>query len=64
MASADTTLTSRELTDDEIEVQVIAELDDPAAWDEAIYVPPSKSVRFADKKKKEARATARRVCAV
>jgi hypothetical protein len=35
----------RTLTDDEIEAQVIAELDDPAAWDEAIYVPPSKSPR-------------------
>lgn len=35
----------RKLTDDEIEAQVIADLDDPSAWDEPIYVPPSKSPR-------------------
>lgn len=31
------------LTDDEIEAQVLADLDDPSAWDDPIYVPPSKS---------------------
>jgi len=35
----------RKLTDDEIESQVLADLADPSAWDEAIYVPPSKSPR-------------------
>lgn len=35
----------RKLTDDEIEAEVIAELDDPSAWDEAIYVPASKRTR-------------------
>jgi hypothetical protein len=35
----------RKLTDDEIEAQVLADLDDPSAWDEPIYVPPSKSPR-------------------
>jgi len=33
----------RKLTDDEIEAEVLADLDDPSAWDEPIYVPPSKS---------------------
>jgi|GEM_PF-3453279 len=33
----------RRLTDDEIEAEVLADLDDPSAWDEPIYVPPSKS---------------------
>jgi len=33
----------RKLTDDEIEAEVIAELDDPSAWEEPIFVPPSKS---------------------
>jgi hypothetical protein len=35
----------RKLTDDEIEAQMIADLDDPSAWEEPIYVPPSKSPR-------------------
>jgi hypothetical protein len=35
----------RKLTDDEIEAQVIADLDDPDAWGEPIYVPPSRSPR-------------------
>lgn len=35
----------RKLTDDEIEAQVIADLDDPSAWGDPIYVPPSKSPR-------------------
>jgi hypothetical protein len=35
----------RKLTDDEIEAEVLADLNDPSAWDEAIYVPPSKSPR-------------------
>lgn len=35
----------RKLTDDEIEAEVIADLHDPSAWDEPIYVPPSKSPR-------------------
>ena len=35
----------RKLTDDEIEAEVLADLDDPSAWEEAIYVPPSKSPR-------------------
>jgi len=39
------TIRKRKLTDDEIEAQVIADLDDPSAWGEAIYVPPSKSPR-------------------
>jgi hypothetical protein len=40
-------MTSRKqkLTDDEIEAQVLADMDDPSAWDEPIYVPPSKSPR-------------------
>jgi hypothetical protein len=33
----------RKLTDDEIEAEVLADLNDPSAWDEPIYVPPSKS---------------------
>ncbi|MEA2414110.1 MAG: hypothetical protein QOI58_767 [Thermoanaerobaculia bacterium] len=33
----------RKLTDDEIEAEVLADLDDPSAWDAPIYVPPSKS---------------------
>lgn len=33
----------RKLTDDEIEAEVLADLKDPSAWDEPIYVPPSKS---------------------
>jgi hypothetical protein len=35
----------RKLTDEEIDRLVIAEADDPAAWGEPIYVPPSKSPR-------------------
>ena len=35
----------RKLTDDEIEAQVIADLDDASAWDAPIYVPPSNSPR-------------------
>jgi hypothetical protein len=35
----------RKLTDDEIEAEVIADLNDPLAWDEPIYAPPSKSPR-------------------
>lgn len=37
--------TKRKLTDDEIDALVIAEADDPSAWGEPIYVPPSKSPR-------------------
>src|SRR4051794_16490053 len=33
----------RKLPDDEIEAEVVADLDDPSAWDEPIFVPPSKS---------------------
>jgi hypothetical protein len=39
------TTRKRKFTDDEIEAQMIADLDDPSAWDEPIYVPPSKSPR-------------------
>jgi hypothetical protein len=39
------TLRKRRFTDDEIEAQVLADLNDPSAWDEAIYVPPSNSPR-------------------
>lgn len=35
----------RKLTDDEVEAEVIADLEDPAAWDEPIHVPPSRSTR-------------------
>jgi hypothetical protein len=35
----------RKLTDDEIEAEVLKDLDDPSAWGEPIYVPPSKSPR-------------------
>ena len=35
----------RKLTDDEIEAEVIADLDDPSAWGDPIYVPPSKAPR-------------------
>ena len=35
----------RKLTDDQIEAEVLADLEDPSAWDEPIYVPPSKSPR-------------------
>jgi hypothetical protein len=35
----------RKAVDDQIEAEVLADLHDPAAWDEAIYVPPSKSPR-------------------
>ena len=35
----------RKLTDDEIEAEVLADLTDPTAWDEPIYIPPSKSAR-------------------
>jgi hypothetical protein len=35
----------RKLSDDEIEAEVLADLADPSAWDEPIYVPPSKSPR-------------------
>jgi hypothetical protein len=35
----------RKLTDDEIDALVIAEADDPTAWGEPIYVPPSTSPR-------------------
>jgi len=35
----------RRLTDDEIEADVLADLDNPAAWDEPIAVPPSNSPR-------------------
>jgi hypothetical protein len=35
----------RNLTDEEIDALVIAEADDPTAWGEPIYVPPSKSPR-------------------
>ena len=35
----------KKLTDDEIEAEVIADLEDPSAWDEPIYVPPAKSPR-------------------
>jgi hypothetical protein len=33
----------RKLLDDQIEAEVIAELDDPSAWEEPIFIPPSKS---------------------
>jgi hypothetical protein len=33
----------RKLTDDEIEAEVLAKLDDASVWEEPIYVPPSKS---------------------
>jgi hypothetical protein len=33
----------RKLLDDQIEAEVIADLDDPSAWEEPIFVPPSKS---------------------
>jgi hypothetical protein len=33
----------RKLLDDHIEAEMIADLDDPSAWDEPIFVPPSKS---------------------
>jgi hypothetical protein len=35
----------RKITDDEIEAEVIADLADPSAWGEPIYVPPVKSPR-------------------
>jgi hypothetical protein len=35
----------RKLTDDEIEAEVLADLADPSAWDEPIFVPPSSSPR-------------------
>ena len=35
----------RKLLDDKIEAEVLAELNDPSAWDEPIYVPPSTSPR-------------------
>ncbi len=35
----------RKLTDDQIEAEVLADLADPSAWDEAIFVPPSTSPR-------------------
>lgn len=35
----------RKLTDDEIEAEVLKDLDDPSAWGEPVYVPPSKSPR-------------------
>jgi len=37
--------TRRKLTDEEIDALVIAEADDPNAWGEPIYVPPSQSPR-------------------
>jgi hypothetical protein len=38
-------MTSRKqkLLDDQIEAEVLSELDDPSAWEEPIFVPPSKS---------------------
>lgn len=33
----------RKLLDDQIEAEVIADLDDPSAWEEPIFVLPSKS---------------------
>ncbi len=33
----------RKLLDDQIEAEVIADLDDPSAREEPIFVPPSKS---------------------
>jgi hypothetical protein len=33
----------RKLLDDQIEADMIADLDDPSAWDEPIFVQPSKS---------------------
>ena len=35
----------RKLMDDQIEAEVLADLNDPSAWGEPIYVPPSKSPR-------------------
>src|SRR3954467_13504747 len=39
------TMRKRKLTDDEIEAEILADIGDPSAWDEPIYVPPSKSPR-------------------
>jgi hypothetical protein len=41
----------RKLIDDKIEAEVLADLADPSAWDEPIYVPPSKSPRLAKEQK-------------
>jgi hypothetical protein len=40
-------MTSRKqkLSDDEIEAEMLADLADPSAWEEPIYVPPSKAAR-------------------
>lgn len=56
----------RKLTDDEVEAQVIADLDDPSAWDEPIYVPPSKSPRDRDPRRvsEKSRATPKHVLEV
>jgi hypothetical protein len=35
----------RKLSDDEIEAEILADLNDPSAWDAPIYVPPSRSPR-------------------
>jgi hypothetical protein len=35
----------RKSTDDEIEAEVLADLVDPSAWEDPIYVPPSRSPR-------------------
>jgi hypothetical protein len=35
----------RKALDDQIEAEVLADLHDPAAWEDGIYVPPSKSPR-------------------
>jgi len=39
------TMRKRKLTDDEIEAEILADIGDPSAWEQAIYVPPSKSPR-------------------
>jgi hypothetical protein len=33
----------RKLLDDQIEAEVLEDLDDPSAWEEPIFVPPSRS---------------------
>jgi hypothetical protein len=45
MAHMKKTEKKRKLTEDEIDALVIAEVDDPSAWGEPIFVPPSTSRR-------------------
>jgi hypothetical protein len=37
------TLDEQNLLDDQIEAEVLADLDDPSAWESPVLVPPSKS---------------------